>query len=239
MKEKGLFIMGTDTDVGKTFITALIGGLLKEEGHAVGMVKPVASGALRAESGELYSSDATEHMRLVGIDEALKEEVNPLCLEGEFSPKVAAELQGIEIPLEQLKAHVHKVVKKYDYTLIEGAGGITTPMTANYSFADFAKDLNYKALLVADGRLGSINRVLLTVAYAKQLGIEVLGIIVNDQDKTDAFLLKSNAEEMALYTGLPVLGVVPPYEGPKVREEEIAFFRKYFKLEAFLTAWEA
>ena len=76
------------------------------------------------------------------------------------------------------------------------------------------KDIAYPAILVADGRLGSINRVVLTYEYAKQHHIEVKGIIVNDTTVVDPFLLKTNIEDMTRYTGIPVLGVVPPYQGP-------------------------
>ena len=75
-------------------------------------------------------------------------------------------------------------------------------------------DIAYPAILIADGRLGSINRVVLTYEYAKQHHIDVKGIIVNDTTVVDPFLLKTNIEDMERYTGIPVLGVLPPYQGP-------------------------
>lgn len=235
MKQKGVFIIGTDTDAGKTFVTAHLGGLWSESGYRVGMVKPVASGAITAEDGTLKSQDASEMMRLCAIPESRRAEVNPICLSGEYSPKLAAQLANITLPIDDLLCHVKDVVARHDITLVEGAGGITTPLLQDYSFADFAVATGLPAILVADGRLGSINRVLLTAAYAKQIGLPLKGIIVNDMEKTDDFLLKTNVEDMAYYTKLPILAVLPPYTGEPQREAQLAWVKSYLKAEDILS----
>ncbi len=238
MKKKGLFVVGTDTDAGKTFITALLGGLFKKAGYLTGVVKPIASGAIRKDDGQIYSGDADELMRLSKLDERYRSEVNPFCIEGDFSPKTAAQLLGVDIPVENILCDVKKTINKYDYTFVEGAGGVTTPIRSDFNFADFGKSLNIPALLVADGRLGSINRTVLSVAYLRSHGVSVAGIIINDEAGTDSFLLDSNKAEMELYTNLPVLAVVPKYEGPKNVDAELDWGERYINVKAILQAWE-
>lgn len=235
MQGKSLFITGTDTDVGKTFITALIGGLLVEEGYKVGMSKPLASGALQDEkTGEIYSEDAKEHIRLAHLSPTEAAKVNQICLRGEFSPKIAAKLSNVDIDVAPVLAHIKQQIPENDYTLIEGAGGITTPISDTYTFTEFAQELKSKVLIISDGRLGSINRAVLTAAYAKQHQLEVIGIIVNDQDDTDKVLLESNLNEIELYTHLPILAVIPRYTQPKDRECELTWAKNYLSINKII-----
>ena len=206
MKHQGVWILGTDTDVGKTYVTERLGEAFRTAGYRVGMVKPVASGALPDGTSE----DATRLMTAAGIDEADRHLVNPVALPGEYSPKLAAELAGYAIAPSSLLKHIASVVATNDITFVEGAGGITTPLIDGYDFADLAADSALPAILVADGRLGCINRVRLTSAYAEIQGISVKGIVINDADDTDPFLLKTNVEEIEATTGLPVMAILPP-----------------------------
>ena len=108
-----------------------------------------------------------------------------------------------------------------------GAGGITTPLYGDKTFTDFMKDIKLPAIVVADGRLGSINRAILTCEYAKMHGIEVKAIIVNDTTAVDPFLLKTNVADMERYTGIPVLAVVPPYQGPDIQKVQLGWARSF------------
>ena len=237
MKQLGVSIIGTDTDVGKTFVTGLLGALAIADGFDVGMVKPVSSSAVpfpqfvTMDEDEmcvgLESKDATYLMQSVGIPESRRHEVNPIALAGDYSPRLAAELAGVEIDYPEVVAHVKKVVAQHDITFVEGAGGITTPLTADITFTNLMKDIAYPAILVADGRLGSINRVVLTYEYAKLHNIDVKGIIVNDTTVVDPFLLKTNIEDMERYTGVPMLGVVPPYQGPNQEHIKLGWGRSF------------
>lgn len=237
MKQLGVSIIGTDTDVGKTFITGLLGALAVDDGFDVGMVKPVSSSAVpfsqcvTMDEDEvcvgLESNDATYLMQSVGIPESRRHEVNPIALAGDYSPRLAAELAGVDIDYSEVVDHVKTVVAQHDITFVEGAGGITTPLTKDITFTNLMKDVAYPAILVADGRLGSINRVVLTYEYAKQHHIEVKGIIVNDTIVVDPFLLKTNIEDMTRYTGIPVLGVVPPYQGPDQARIKLGWGRSF------------
>ena len=147
MKQLGISIIGTDTDVGKTFVTGLLGAMAVDDGFAVGMVKPVSSSAVPFPecvtmdednyNVGLESKDATHLMRAAGIPESRRHEVNPYAIAGDFSPRLAAELAGIEIDYDGVVAHTLDVVNRYDLTFVEGAGGITTPLYGDKTFTDF------------------------------------------------------------------------------------------------------
>ena len=225
MKQLGISIIGTDTDVGKTFVTGLLGAMAVDDGFAVGMVKPVSSSAVPFPecvtmdednyNVGLESKDATHLMRCAGIPESRRHEVNPYAI------------AGIEIDYDGVVAHTLDVVKRYDLTFVEGAGGITTPLYGDKTFTDLMKDIKLPAIVVADGRLGSINRAILTCEYAKMHGIEVKAIIVNDTTAVDPFLLKTNVEDMERYTGIPVVAVVPPYQGPDIQKVQLGWARSF------------
>lgn len=246
MKGLALSVIGTDTDVGKTFVTGLLGALAVADGFDVGMVKPVSSSAVPFPECistdednlaiHLESKDATYLMRAVGIPESRRHEVNPYALAGDYSPRLAAELAEVDIDYDEVVHHIQHVVPNYDITFIEGAGGITTPLIGDYTFSDLMKDIAYPALVVADGRLGSINRAVLTCAYAKQHNIDVKGIIVNDTTLVDPFLLKTNIADMERYTGVPVLGVLPPYKGPDQQKVLLGWGRSFLDIERIWTA---
>jgi len=207
MKQLGISIIGTDTDVGKTFVTGLLGAMAVDDGFAVGMVKPVSSSAVPFPecvtmdednyNVGLESKDATHLMRCAGIPESRRHEVNPYAIAGDFSPRLAAELSGIEIDYDGVVAHTLDVVKRYDLTFVEGAGGITTPLYGD------------------------------NCEYAKMHGIEVKAIIVNDTTAVDPFLLKTNVEDMERYTGIPVVAVVPPYQGPDIQKVQLGWGRSF------------
>lgn len=237
MKQRGLFVIGTDTDAGKTFVTALLGGLMQPVTN-VGLLKPIASGAKIDESGQLYSEDGRQLLRLSKLSLSLEDEINPIRIVGEYSPKIAAAKQGMTIDMDALVETIKDTVNKHDYTLIEGAGGVTTPFTDDYRLDDVIKACAYPTLLVADGRLGSINRVILTAHFVKSLGMDLIGIIVNDCNNTEPFLLKTNCEDMAHYTGLSILGVLPRYEGPQDVAKELAWAAQYLDVEKILQVWE-
>ena len=239
MKQLGVSIIGTDTDVGKTFVTGLLGALAVDDGFDVGMIKPVSSSAVPfSQCGTmdedeicmgLESKDATYLMQSVGIPESRRHEVNPIALAGDYSLRLAAELAGVDIDYPEIVNHVKRGVNQHDITFVEGAGGITTHLM---------RDIAYPAILIADGRLGSINRVVLTYEYAKQHHIDVKGIIVNDTTVVDPFLLKTNIEDMERYTGIPVLGVLPPYQGPNQAHIKLGWGRSFLdSAKIWQTVW--
>ena len=207
---RGLFITATDTDIGKTMITGAIAAAVKARGIHVGVFKPLASGAIRNEDGKLLAEDATFLMKAVGIGEELRQEVNQVALEPALTPAVAAKISNIGIDIPQMLTELKQAIKKYEFVLVEGVGGLISPLWENYLLADMMKELNLPALLVSKPRLGAINHTVLSHAYAVQHNIRLDGVIINRFEASHAGILEeSNIDYIEKLTKLPVVGRFP------------------------------
>lgn len=217
MRKKGFFITGTDTGVGKTVITAGLAGCLKQRGIDVGVMKPVQSGGIRKGSG-LVSADALLVMKTAGINDSL-ELVNPYCLEAPLAPKVAAGFADIEIKPAGIMSAYQKLRSRHELMLVEGAGGIMTPLAERLLVADLIVMFGLPVIIVARPSLGTVNHTLLTIEYARSRGIRVAGIVINNLKKEENGMAeKTSPTLIAEFSGLPVLGIVPHAEGVDVEE---------------------
>ncbi len=203
---KCLFITATGTDIGKTYVSALIVKKMRELGLNCGYYKPVLSGAIR-KNNELIPGDCKQVIDTSGLN---CKPMNCLsyCFEEAVSPHLAAERQNQEISKDKILEDYDNKKREYDYLLIEGAGGITCPINLknNYLMNDLIKDMNTSIIIVADGGLGTINSVLLTVEYAKNRDIPIIGIILNNY--VDNFMYEDNARVIEDLTGLKILAKV-------------------------------
>ncbi len=206
---KSIFITATGTDVGKTYISALLVKKMREFGLNCGYYKPALSGAIRNEDGTLLPGDCDFVLKTALINK------NPLdcvtyCFEEAVSPHLAALRLGIKISVDEIKTDFEKHNKEYDFLVVEGAGGITCPFNMDNQILllpDVVKALETDILLVADGGLGTINSILLTAEYAKIQGLNILGIILNNYDKDD-FMHIDNKKQVEKLTGLNVIATV-------------------------------
>ncbi|HEX3000371.1 MAG TPA: dethiobiotin synthase, partial [Armatimonadota bacterium] len=205
----GLFITATDTEVGKTVITGMLAAGLKARGLDVGVMKPVASGGIASENGQLLAEDATFLMRAANIPESDRPLVNPLCLAPALTPAVAAAISGVTIDVASFQAAYGQLEHQHDIVLVEGVGGITAPLWDDYLVADLWADLGLPAIMVARPNLGMINHTVLTAAYANQRSLPLKGIIVNNWPTNPGILENSNAAYIERLTKLPILGKVP------------------------------
>lgn len=165
---KGLFITGTDTDVGKTYVTSLLARQLKEAGYGVSARKPVASGCT-------YGCFDAEHLaEATGEDEFI---VCPYRFAPAISPERAIRLAGQTISLVDC---VDVCRNSQTFTLVEGAGGWLSPLCSDGDNADLAHALAQPVLLVASNRLGCINQTRLTLQAIEQRGLTCLAIILNE-----------------------------------------------------------
>ena len=188
------FITGTDTGVGKTYITKLLVESLRAEGkYAVGF-KPISCGdredavILAAASGNL------------SLDE-----VNPLHFSSAVAPHVAALLENKTIDPAQILASYQAISEIYDPVIVEGAGGWEVPITESYFISDLAKDLNLPVILVAANRLGALNHILLTLAAIQAKGLKCAGIILNQlEDEMDTPMI-TNKGIIESLTQVPLL----------------------------------
>lgn len=174
---QGLFITGTDTDVGKTYVTGCIGYTLTQQGHAVSPRKPIASGCIRQADGSLLSEDALFIQQACSSLEPLSS-ICPHSFEPAISPQRALQQAGENITTQILvkacQAPSNHIV------LIEGAGGFYSPLAIDGLNIDLAKALNYPIILVIGNKLGCINHALLTIAAIKNAGLVLHSVFVND-----------------------------------------------------------
>lgn len=178
---KGIFITGTGTDVGKTVISAGIVYALKKEGYNVTYFKGALSGAIE-KSGELIPGDTDFVKRFAGLEEELHS-MTPYVYKTPVSPHLAGNIEGNPVNRRVILEQFNKLKSKYEYIVAEGAGGIIVPLNyEKYYVYDLIKDLNMSVIIVADSGVGTIHNTVSTVMCARNLGIEVSGIIMNNFD---------------------------------------------------------
>ena len=206
---KKIFITGTGTDVGKTYISALIVKKMRESGFNCGYFKPVLSGVTEL-NGHLVDSDANYVTQFADIPATANECVSYWWTEA-VSPHLAAKRHNEKINIDKIKYDFAQISKKFDYLLIEGAGGITCPLKINkeekYLLKDLIWELGLSVIVVADAGLGTINSTLLTVDYAKSNGIEIEGIILNNYE-SDNYMHWDNLEQIESLTGINVVATI-------------------------------
>ena len=207
-KPKGLYILGTGTDVGKTYITALWLKRLRETGHDVAYYKAAVSGA-----PSITESDAGYVKQVAGLSQA-DETLLSYVFDEAVSPHLAARHEGKFIDRTVVNKNFCHVARAHAYTTVEGSGGIICPLyvtdTKLYMLEDVVKDLNLPTIVVATAALGTINSTVLTIHYLQSKGIPVKGIIVNHY--TGNPMEEDNCVMMERLTGIPVLDRVGPGE---------------------------
>ena len=207
MKAKGFFITGTDTGVGKTFVSVGLLKALKETGLNVCPMKPVETGC-KVQKGELVPEDTLKLIKAAQVSEPV-DLINPYRFRQPLAPAIASELEGAVISRKKIISAYNKLSNKYDITIIEGAGGIMVPIRKNYLFLDLIKDLALPVIIVSRPGLGTINHTLLTIEAARNRGIEIIGVIINcfADIRKDASV-KTNPQMIEKLSGIPVLGTV-------------------------------
>lgn len=176
----GLFITGTDTGVGKTYVAALIARSLRATGRRVGVYKPAASGCELATAGELVSEDAQTLWEAAGRPGELAA-VCPQRFHAPLAPNLAAREEGKSVDAQLLRSGIVYWRNRSDVVLVEGAGGLMSPLSDTDLVIDLALDLGYPLVVVAENRIGVINQVLQTLFVARhyQQGLAVAGVVLN------------------------------------------------------------
>ena len=180
-KAKKIFIVGTGTDVGKTYVTGLILKKLRESGRLAGYYKAAMSGNVRRSDGTLVPGDALHVKEVSGIGQPL-EQMCPYVYEQAVSPHLASRLEGNPVRLDVVEKGFREVCREYDYVTVEGSGGILCPVCfdeAEIWLEDVIARLELSCLLIADAGLGTINNVVLTAEYMRSRGIPLKGILFN------------------------------------------------------------
>jgi dethiobiotin synthetase len=217
----GLFITGTSTGVGKTYVAALIARALLESGKRVGVYKPAGSGC-EIEKGELISADALALWEAAGRPGTL-EQVCPQRFAAALAPHLAARAEGRRVDARILREGINFWRETSDFVLVEGAGGLMSPLSDEDYNADLAAEFGYPLVVVAANVLGTINATLQTLITARayeraerseqgagsqRRSLLVAGVILNSPSVTDDLSAASNAGELVRRCGVPLLATV-------------------------------
>jgi dethiobiotin synthetase len=205
---KGIFLTGTDTDIGKTTIATSMASLLRKKGVDVGVMKPFATGD-RVYSSKYKSKDSALLARAAQVKDP-DEEINPFFYSIPTAPFTAAKMQSEKEPIVEDAVRIYRqLAAKHDFMIVEGIGGIMVPLTKKQYVAHFAKLLDLPIMIVAGCKLGTINHTLLTVKVCDDFGLNVLGIIINGLPVKASLLKRQTIETISELSKLKILSVVP------------------------------
>lgn len=207
---KCLFITGTGTDIGKTYVTGLLVKCLHDAGYKAGYYKAALSGAERGAKGELLPGDALHVNETAQLGETIPHLVSYIYEEA-VSPHLAALRSHQPIDFQKVRRDFEAACGRYDYLTMEGSGGIICPLRwdaeQHVVLDDLVKDLGLGTLIVADAGLGTINAVVLTVEHLRAREIPVRGIVFNHSHPGD-FMEEDNAKMVEEMSGVPVVAYV-------------------------------
>ncbi|MDH3610438.1 MAG: dethiobiotin synthase [Nitrosopumilus sp.] len=205
---KSLFITGTDTDVGKTYVAAGLAVTLRKMNIDVGIMKPFAAGSPQKTG---FKSEDVEILSRAGQISDPENLVNPQFFKMSASPYTASKNLKIPVKVSSVLLSFKKLSKKHSMLLVEGMGGIMTPILKNYFVANLIKEMKLDALIVTRTRVGTINHTIMTCQMCKKYKIPIRGIIINNFD-TDGYQLKTLKRDLKSLTGIPILGTIPYIE---------------------------
>ena len=205
MSAQGFFITGTDTGVGKTVVACGLARAFRRQGLSVGVMKPVAAGAMRTPAG-LRSEDAQALIEAAGTRQTYLD-VNPYCFETPVSPHIAAEDSMIEVDCDTIQRHYQALAATTDRILVEGAGGWLTPVSRHRTMADVACALGVPVVLVVGLRLGCLNHAQLTRLAVDASGLSFAGWIASGIDPQMG-RPEANLAALERLLGQPALAVI-------------------------------
>lgn len=203
---KGLFITGTDTEIGKTVVTLGLMAALQRHGQTVLGMKPIAAGCEQTPAG--LRNDDAERIRRQASDQRPYDEVNPYAFVPPIAPHIAAERTGQAIELAPILSAYQKMTLAADWVLVEGVGGWRVPLGPTLTLADLPRCLQVPVVLVVGLRLGCLNHALLSAESIIASGLRLVGWVGNQVDpKMDA--LTDNIAALRVELPCPCLGIVP------------------------------
>ncbi|NPA53689.1 MAG: dethiobiotin synthase [Aquificae bacterium] len=224
---KTIFITATDTEVGKTTVSAALAKLAKESGINVAYFKPVETGC------ENKCMDAKFLSKITGQP---YEEVVLYEFKNPVAPIVAEKEENRKISIEEINNHLKKLQQKYDFLIVEGAGGVAVPITEKgekiYTYLDFALENRLETILVARASLGTLNHTYLTVEALKRRNIKIKGIILNKYPLRDTLSEKTNPFYIKKLTNIDVISICK--EKPDFVEECSKKLKEFFEIFQYM-----
>ncbi|MGJ9384998.1 dethiobiotin synthase [Salipaludibacillus sp. CF4.18] len=201
---KGVFVTGTDTNVGKTIIASGIAAVLREKEVDVGVFKPFLSGISRD-----HPESDTSLLKEMSQTPLSTEDITPFEFKEPLAPLVAGKLMGKLVNMTEVVRHWETIRVKHDFFIVEGAGGIAVPLGENFLVSDLIKVLQLPIIIVTRANLGTINHTFLTVKYAKSIGLSIAGIVINGVSEKADLSERTSPEIIEKLCGVPILGVTP------------------------------
>lgn len=208
---KGIYIIGTDTEVGKTVIAAGLLALLIHRGYRAAYFKPVSSGQTEDENGP-HPADAFFIRQYSGFteDERL---ISPFAYREAIAPHLAARLEGKPVSLKRIKENLYLLLKRYEVIIAEAAGGLAVPLNDEGLMQyDLIRELKFACMLVTRAGLGTINHTLLTLSFARKKHLPVTAIFINRF--TGSPLELENLEIIRNMGGVEKVYTIPPLKKP-------------------------
>jgi dethiobiotin synthetase len=204
----GLFVTGTDTGVGKTYVSSGIATALKRRGVDVGVMKPAETGCL-IRAGRLMPKDALLLMKSARVKDPLSL-VNPYRFRKPLAPSVAAAREGKKIDPEKILKAFNALRERHEFMIVEGAGGIMVPLCGQYTYLDLARRIGLPVLIVARPGLGTINHTLLSIAALKGRKIAIAGIVINYAlDWKPGLAEETSPAVIEKISGIRIVGILP------------------------------
>jgi dethiobiotin synthetase len=201
---KSLFIAGTDTDVGKTYITAGLAVTLRKTGVDVGVMKPFAAGTAQKKG---YKSEDVEILSRSAMTCDPENLVNPQFFPIPASPYTAWKKLKTKPKVSTILSSFKKLSKLHDMLLVEGMGGIMTPILKDYYITNLIKEMKIPTVIVTRSKVGTVNHTIMTVKMCEKYKLPLKGIIINNFD--DGYPIKDLTKDLKSLTGIPVLGTIP------------------------------
>lgn len=225
-QSKTLLIAGTDTDAGKTVLTCAIAAYWQRYlSHLpLGMMKPLQSG----------QGDRELYLRLFDLNQS-PEEMTPLYFQAPLAPPIAADREGLSVDLSRVWPVFARLQQRSSFVLVEGLGGLGSPISHELIVADLARDWQLPTVLVVPVRLGAIAAAVANVALARQTGVRLMGIVLNCvQPRSDSEITDwTPIDLIESLTQIPVLGILPFLEDP-TDLEKLAVVASNLDLERLL-----
>ena len=200
-------ITGTDTGVGKTVLGCALGFALQARGLRVGVMKPAETGC-ESRDGELQPADAIALKLASGSSESL-DLICPYRYRSPLAPAAAADHDSLPpLNLDRIGEVFDQIASRNDVVLVEGAGGLSVPLTWQTNYADLANQLDLTIVVVVANRLGCINSTLLTLDYAAHNNLKIAGYVLNDVDAAESVAARTNLDSLRKLAHVPCLGTI-------------------------------
>ena len=202
---KSLFVAGTDTDVGKTYITAGLAVALRKMDVDVGVMKPFAAGTAQKKGFKSEDVEILAKAAQVSDPENL---INPQFFPIPASPYTAWKNLKTKPKVSTILSSFKKLSKLHEMILVEGMGGIMTPILKDYYITNLIKEMKIPSVIVTRSKVGTVNHTIMTIQMCQKYKIPIKGIIINDFD-SDGYKIKELTRDLKNLTGVPILGSIP------------------------------